>query len=61
MNEFLKELADLLEKHRARLGYTNDDDGVHVGIGDEDVCIGWPGACSQESWDLNEIYALISE
>lgn len=46
MNEFLKELANLLEKYHARLGYTTDDDGVHVGIEDEDVCIGWPDGAS---------------
>ena len=47
MIELLKDLADVLEKHKGGLSYTTDDDGVHVTI-DNDwrrgkrVCIGWP-------------------
>ena len=33
MAAFLKELADLLEKYKAELFYTNDDDGIHALIG----------------------------
>lgn len=50
MKEFLKELAELLEKHKASLSYTTDDDGIHVRIGNEDVCIGWPDGSDPENW-----------
>jgi len=43
MNQFLEELAALLRKYEAKLSYTTDDDGIHVQIGNEDVCIGFAG------------------
>jgi len=42
MTMFLSELAALLERYGATLGYDIHDDGIHVGIGKEDVCIGFP-------------------
>ena len=46
MLELLKDLADVLEKHRGGLSCTTSDDGIHVSIGDNwherGVCIGWP-------------------
>ena len=41
MTLFLSELATLLERYGATLGYTNNDDGIHAGIGREDVCVGF--------------------
>lgn len=42
MIAFLKDLADVLEKHRGGLFYTTNDDGVHVSINDfeDSACIG---------------------
>jgi len=59
MNEFLKDLADVLEKHNAGLGYTTSDDGVHAYVGenwDGSVSIGWP-MCG----NVKEIRKMISE
>jgi hypothetical protein len=47
MIAFLKDLADVLKKHKGGLSYTNNDDGIHVMINDDwskasRVCIGWP-------------------
>ena len=42
MTMFLSELATLLERYGATLGYDIHDDGIHAGIGKEDVCIGFP-------------------
>ena len=45
MIEFLKDLADVLEKHKGGLTYTTNDDGIHVTIGEDwktKVCIEWP-------------------
>ena len=42
---FIKDLADVLEKHSGGLSYTTDDDGIYVSIGEGwkgAVCIGWP-------------------
>lgn len=33
--EFLTELATLLEKYKATIFYTNDDNGIHIEIDDE--------------------------
>lgn len=33
MFNFLSDLADVLEKHNGGLSYTNNDDGIHVFIG----------------------------
>lgn len=45
MLELLKDLADVLEKHKGGLLYTARDDGIHVMIGTDyvnKICIGWP-------------------
>ena len=45
MKALLSDLADVIERHNAGLGYTTDDDGIHVmigGWGNESVCIGFP-------------------
>ena len=46
MLELLKDLADVLEKHVGGLSYTDNDDGIHVSIGESwderGICIGWP-------------------
>lgn len=42
MISFLSELEELVVRYGATLGYGHDDDGIHVGIGREDVCIGFP-------------------
>lgn len=45
MLELLKDLADVLEKHKGGLSYTTSDDGVHVTHGEQwgrGVCIEWP-------------------
>jgi hypothetical protein len=57
MAAFLKELADLLEKHKAELFYTNDDDGIHALIGDyrSATCIGF-----NINGDVDNIRTLIS-
>ena len=58
MIELLKDLADVLEKHKGGLTYTTDDDGVHVLLGSfcgPRVCIGWP-----DNGDVSEIRRIIS-
>ena len=60
MIELLKDLADVLEKHKGGLSYTTSDDGVHVTInGDwrpgKRVCVGWP-----DSGNVSEIRRIIS-
>lgn len=49
--EFLTKLADLCEEYRAGLGYTIDDDGVHVYIDDEDIVFdaAVPNECSADT------------
>jgi len=42
MTEFIDKLAMLCTEYSAELLYTNDDDGIHVIIDNEDVCIGFP-------------------
>ena len=49
MNEdiiaFIRDLAPVLEKHKAGLFYTTDDNGIHVSLGDNyrtAANIGWP-------------------
>lgn len=39
--EFLLRLADLCEEHKAALGYTNSDDGIHVELAGREVFCGW--------------------
>jgi hypothetical protein len=43
--EFLRDLADVLEKHRGGLLYTTADNGIYVTQGSDlrnKICIGWP-------------------
>ena len=49
MNEqlaaFIRDLAPVLEKHKAGFFYTTDDNGIHVSLGDNFrtlANIGWP-------------------
>jgi hypothetical protein len=45
MLELLKDLADVLEKHKGGLHYTTSDNGIHVTQNDDyknSICIGWP-------------------
>ncbi len=39
--EFLRQLADLCERFEASFGYTNDDDGTHITVGDEKAFVGY--------------------
>lgn len=59
MNEFLKDLADVLEKHNGGLSYTNADDGIRAYVGDiwnGSVNIGWP-----MNGNTQDIRQMISE
>jgi len=59
MIRLLKDLSNLLEKHKAGLTYTSKDDGVHVVIhGDwiNKVCIGFVN-----SGDVSQIRAIINQ
>ncbi len=38
---FLLELSSLLEKNKATIFYTNDDDGIHIESSGEELFIGW--------------------
>jgi hypothetical protein len=38
---FLLELSSLLEKHKATIFYTNDDDGIHIETDGKEVFVGW--------------------
>jgi hypothetical protein len=40
--EFLFKLSDLCNEYKAEFNYTNEDDGIHVVVAEEDVCIGFP-------------------
>ena len=45
MIELLKDLADVLEKHKGGMTYTTADDGIRVTLGEDwgtQICIGWP-------------------
>jgi hypothetical protein len=45
MLELLKDLADVLEKHKGGLHYTTSDNGIHVTQNDDykkSICIEWP-------------------
>lgn len=37
---FILELSSLLEKHKATIFYTNDDDGIHIESNGEEVFVG---------------------
>lgn len=55
MINLLKDLADVLEKHRGGLRSTRDNDGVHVDlVGCESVVIGFP-----QDGDVLELQAII--
>jgi hypothetical protein len=55
---FLTDLADVIERHKGGLIYTNDDDGIHAFIGawarSEPAAIGLP-----ENGDTSEIRRII--
>lgn len=38
---FLLELSSLLEKNKATIEYTNDDDGIHISADGEEVFVGF--------------------
>jgi len=42
MEQFIKKLALLCNEYQAGFGYSTNDDGVLVTIGDESISIGWP-------------------
>ena len=54
MKAFLTEFADLMDRYAVSLGYTIYDDGIHVYLDDEDICIGFPD-------NGDEIRSLINE
>jgi hypothetical protein len=59
MIQLLKDLAKVLEKHKAGLTYTSKDDGVHVvldGDWSNKVCIGFV-----DSGDVSQIMAIINQ
>jgi hypothetical protein len=59
MIRLLKDLAKVLEKHKAGLTYTSKDDGIHVVLdGDwrNKVCIGFV-----DSGDVSQIRAIINQ
>ncbi len=41
IKNFLHELAALIKKYEATFEYTNDDDGIHVCIGETEVFVGF--------------------
>jgi hypothetical protein len=38
---FLLELSSLLEKNKAAIFYTNDDDGIHIESNEEELFVGF--------------------
>ncbi len=40
---FLQKLADLCSEYDANIYYTNDDDGIHICLGGDDVFVGFGG------------------
>lgn len=38
---FLLELSSLLEKNKATIFYTNDDDGIHIASNGEELFVGF--------------------
>jgi len=54
MKQLLSDLADVLEKHKAGLGYTTWDDGVRVYLNSESVSVEFP-----EDGDVRHIRGLI--
>lgn len=49
--EIVNELKELLSKHNAELGYTTDDDGVHIIIDGETVAkLDFPCDCSRVTY-----------
>lgn len=38
---FLLELSSLLEKNKATIYYTNDDDGIHIESNGEEIFVGY--------------------
>ncbi|MCP3966604.1 MAG: hypothetical protein GY718_09680 [Lentisphaerae bacterium] len=40
-NEFLEKLATLCEKYKATIGYTIDDDGIHIDLDYKEIFCGF--------------------
>lgn len=40
-NEFLEKFAKFCEEYDATLSYNNDDDGIHISLGTDEVFIGY--------------------
>ncbi len=40
-NEFLEKLASLLEDYKATIGYTTDDDGIHIELDYKEIFYGF--------------------
>jgi hypothetical protein len=38
---FLLQLADLCEKYNAEFNYTNNDDGIHITVDEEEIYVGY--------------------
>jgi len=38
---FIAKLADLVQEYDADIGYTTDDDGIHITVDDEEYCLGF--------------------
>ena len=39
--EFLKKLADLMDEYNVTMGYTTDDDGIHLYMDSDDFHKSW--------------------
>jgi len=39
--EFLKKLNQLLQEYKAEIGYTIDDDGIHISVDGKTCFVGW--------------------
>lgn len=39
--EFLKKLGDLMEKYNVTMGYTTDDDGIHLYMDSDEFHVSW--------------------
>lgn len=56
MEEFVKNLAQLCNEHKASLWYSTDDDGVLISIGDQTISIGWPSGDKPGDEILNTVF-----
>ncbi len=48
-NEFLEKLASLCEKYKATIGYSMNDDGIHIELNYEEIFSGW--LCAEDAPD----------